>query len=105
MIEVQVPILELYHTRISESLDAFETLSSYLIRAVPGALTGQATHGRDSKNMTSGVEGAQRLVKAYISARWMSSVLATWGEDLVGIYPHIQCPCSSSTLLIFKVFP
>ena len=78
-----MPILELYHTRISESLDAFETLSSFLVRAVPGALAGQSGPGRDPKNMTSGVEGSQRLVKAYVSAKWVGSVMAAWGEDLV----------------------
>ncbi|KAI5123752.1 hypothetical protein M0805_000343 [Coniferiporia weirii] len=82
LIAVQVPILELYHTRISESLDAFETLSSFLVHAVPGALAGQAGHGRDAKNMTGGVEGLQRLVKAYASARWMATVMTSWGEDM-----------------------
>ncbi|KAH8120467.1 TIP-1 family-domain-containing protein [Phellopilus nigrolimitatus] len=79
---VQVPILELYHTRISDSLDAFETLSSFLVRAVPGSLAGQAGHGRDTKNMTAGVEGTQRLIKAYVSARWIAGVMAAWGEDM-----------------------
>lgn len=83
LITVQVPILELYHTRISESLDAFETLSSFLVRAVPGSLAGQVTQGRDPKSMTSGTEGSQRLVKAYVSAKWMAKTLASWGEDLV----------------------
>ncbi|THH05559.1 hypothetical protein EW145_g4700 [Phellinidium pouzarii] len=82
LIAVQVPILELYHTRISESLDAFETLSSFLVRAVPGALAGHAGHGRDSKSMTVGVDGSQRLVKAYVSAKWMAIVMALWGEDI-----------------------
>ena len=83
LIDVQVPILELYHTRISESLDAFETLSSFLVRAVPGALAGQSGHGTDTKRMTTGVEGVQRLVKAFVSAKWMGGVMASWGEDVV----------------------
>ena len=73
----------MYHTRISESLDAFETLSSFLARAVPGALTGQALHGQSSKKMTSGVEGTQRLVKAFLSTRYMISAMSLWGEDPV----------------------
>lgn len=81
-----MPILELYHTRISESLDAFETLSSFLVRAVPGALAGQAGHGRDGKSMTTGVEGAQRLMKAYVSAKWIAGVMAGWGEDMVSSF-------------------
>ena len=83
LITVQVPILELYHTRISESLDAFETLSSFIVRAVPGALAGQVGHGRDVKGMTAGVEGSQRLTKAFVSAKWMAGIMGSWGEDLV----------------------
>lgn len=82
---MQAPILELYRTRISESLDAFETLSSFLVRAVPGALAGQAGHGRDAKGMTAGVEGSQRLLKAFVSAKWVSEIMASWGEDVVCI--------------------
>ncbi|KAL5534489.1 hypothetical protein ACEPAG_951 [Sanghuangporus baumii] len=80
--DVQIPILELYHSRISDSLDAFETLSSFLVRAVPGALVGQPFHGMNGKNLTAGVEGSQRLIKAYVSAIWIVHVMSSWAEDL-----------------------
>lgn len=83
LLNVQMPILQQYYTRISDSLDAFETLSSFLVRAVPGALAGQSGHGQDTRRMTSGVEGIQRLIKAMISASWIASALKSWGEDLV----------------------
>jgi len=81
LIGVQVPILELYHTRISESLDAFEALSSYFVRAVPGALSGQSSSA-DSKRATTGIEGSSRLLKGYVSARWLAMVMTNWGEDI-----------------------
>ena len=83
LITVQLPLLESYHARISASLDAFETLSSSLFRAVPGAL-GEAT-GRvnDPRRLTSGVEGVQRLCKALISAKYLSAAMEAWGEDVV----------------------
>ncbi|KAL5495515.1 hypothetical protein ACEPAI_978 [Sanghuangporus weigelae] len=80
--DVQIPILEMYHSRISDSLDAFETLSSFLVRAVPGALVGQPSHGTNGKNLTAGVEGSQRLIKAYVSATWIVHVMSSWGEDI-----------------------
>lgn len=91
LIAVQLPILESYHARIQSSLDAFETLSSSFIRAVPGALTGDAGGSgsaagggvNDSRRLTSGVEGVQRLCKALISARYLSAAMEAWGEDLV----------------------
>ncbi|CCM00322.1 uncharacterized protein FIBRA_02352 [Fibroporia radiculosa] len=87
LIAVQLPILESYQSRISSSLDAFETLSSSFMRAVPGALgsvgvSSEGTRPGDSKRLTSGVEGVQRLSKALISAKYMGAACEAWGEDL-----------------------
>lgn len=89
LISVQLPILELYHDRISSSLDAFETLSSALVRAVPGAL-GVSISGKDEQkvnidmqHLTSGVAGVQRLCKALLSAQYLTTSMETWGEQLV----------------------
>ncbi|KAI0274887.1 TIP-1 family-domain-containing protein [Gloeopeniophorella convolvens] len=83
LINVQLPLLESYHGRISSSLDAFESLSSSFVRAVPGALG--ASPGGDAKNrgrLTAGVEGIMRLCKALVSARYISTAMESWGEDL-----------------------
>ncbi|KAF8528017.1 RINT-1 family protein [Hysterangium stoloniferum] len=82
LIAVQIPILESYHSRISSSLDAFETLSSSFVRAVPGALAGQVGHNTDSRSLTSGVEGVGRLVKAGVSAHYIAGAMDRWGEDM-----------------------
>ncbi|KZT74918.1 hypothetical protein DAEQUDRAFT_659434 [Daedalea quercina L-15889] len=88
LILVQLPILECYHSRIASSLDAFETLSSSLMRAVPGALgsvgVSSESMGRagDPQRLTSGVEGVQRLCKALISAQYISAACDAWGEEL-----------------------
>ncbi|KAG9314616.1 RINT-1 family protein [Chiua virens] len=81
LIHVQLPILELYHSRISSSLDAFETLSSTLVRTVPGAL-GVDGPKTDSRKLTGGVEGSQRLCKALLSARYIENAMRTWGEEV-----------------------
>lgn len=78
---MQLPLLESYHGRVSSSLDAFETLSSTLLRAVPGALGGGSSSG-DGRKLTAGVEGVQRLCKALVSAKYLASAMETWGEDL-----------------------
>lgn len=84
LIAIQIPILEHYHTRISGSLDAFETLSLSLLSVVPGALAGQVGHQGDTKRLTSGVDGLQRLIKAFVSARWITIAMQQWGEQTVG---------------------
>ncbi|TRM66203.1 TIP-1 family-domain-containing protein [Schizophyllum amplum] len=84
---VQLPILEHYQGRISSSLDAFETLSSALLRAVPGALSfgGKEEGGMsvDTQRLTAGVEGVKKLAKALLSARYLEVALQGWGEDLI----------------------
>ncbi|GJE85916.1 RINT-1 family protein [Phanerochaete sordida] len=82
LITVQLPLLESYHARISSSLDAFETLSSTLMRAVPGALGTDVGRLGDSRRLTSGVEGVQRLCKALVSAKYVAAAMEAWGEDL-----------------------
>ncbi|KAG8693863.1 hypothetical protein FRC09_010241, partial [Ceratobasidium sp. 395] len=82
LITVQVPILEAYHGRIMSSLDAFETLSSAFVRAVPGALAGQVGAGVDTRRLTSGHEGLQRLLKAYSSAHAMKGTMQLWGDSI-----------------------
>jgi hypothetical protein len=90
LISVQLPLLESYHSRISSSLDAFETLSSAFVRAVPGALGvsigGGGAEGSvnvDAGGLTSGVDGVQRLCKALVSARSIEGAMEGWGEELV----------------------
>ncbi|CAE6412483.1 unnamed protein product [Rhizoctonia solani] len=82
LITVQVPILEAYYGRITSSLDAFETLSSSFVRAVPGALAGQVGAGVDTRKLTSGHEGLQRLLKAYASAFAIKSAMQEWGDSI-----------------------
>ncbi|KAH7915139.1 TIP-1 family-domain-containing protein [Hygrophoropsis aurantiaca] len=81
LIHVQLPVLESYHARVSSSLDAFETLSSALVRAVPGAL-GVDGPRMDSRRLTAGVDGSQRLCKALISARYVQVAMEGWGEEV-----------------------
>lgn len=80
--DIQIPLLDGYLQRISSATDAFETLSYGLMRAVPGTLTG-ADSG--SARLTNGLNGLQRLVRAYVSASWMASTCEEWSEDIVSL--------------------
>lgn len=80
-----------YHSRISGSLDAFETLSSAFVRAVPGALSGNVRGGIhvDQNRLTGGVEGLGRLVKAALSASWILQAMREWADDIVRARPTL----------------
>lgn len=86
---MQLPLLDYYRGRISSSLDAFETLSSAFVRAVPGALSvslvGKEETGVrvDTRKLTTGIDGVQRLCKALLSARYIEVSMGAWGEELV----------------------
>lgn len=79
LLSIQVPLIEAYLQRVASSVDAIETLSVGIMRAVPGAL-GEGAGAR----LSSGVGGVQRLIKAGLSARWMTGVCQTWSDDVVG---------------------
>ncbi|TFK30758.1 RINT-1 family protein [Coprinopsis marcescibilis] len=86
LISMQLPLLDSYRGRIASSLDAFETLSNAFLRAVPGALSlslssSGGTVKVDSRNLTTGVAGVQRLCKALVSALYIHSALESWSED------------------------
>ncbi|EJT98224.1 hypothetical protein DACRYDRAFT_71286 [Dacryopinax primogenitus] len=76
---VQLPLLEAYHSRVSASLDAFEALSTTFARVVPGALAGQLGAPKDP---TFGVEGSDRLIKAWASSEGVITGMERWGEDV-----------------------
>lgn len=99
LIHVQLPILEVYHSRISSSLDAFETLSSALVRAVPGALgvDGPKTDGRK----LTGIEGSQRLCKALLSAKYIENAMRTWGEEVVSMSTVFLVVSPNKRCLVF----
>ncbi|KAG6891065.1 hypothetical protein C0995_014154 [Termitomyces sp. Mi166 len=100
LISVQLPLLNSYHGRIAASLDAFETLSSAFVRAVPGALSVSLgkEEGRvhvDNRGLTSGVEGVQRLCKALLSATYVERTMRSWTEELffVELWTEINHKC------------
>ena len=85
---IQLPLLASYQSRISGSLDAFETLSSAFVRAVPGALAGNTRSGVhiDQAKLTGGEAGLDRLIKAFLSAEWIVQALKSWRDDVVSPY-------------------
>ena len=97
LIVVQLPLLESYHTRIASSLDAFETLSSTFMRAVPGAL-GTGDGRGDGRKLTAGVEGVQRLCKALVSAKYIAGAMEMWGEDLVSSFWRMSMSTGADTV-------
>ncbi|WWD01416.1 hypothetical protein V866_008360 [Kwoniella sp. B9012] len=102
LLSVQLPILQAYQTRISGSLDAFETLSSAFVRAVPGALAGNTRSGVhiDQAKLTSGKNGLQRLMKAWLSGQWIQEGMTKWGDEL--FFVEVASNLASSQALKYR---
>ncbi|OCF54147.1 hypothetical protein L486_08343 [Kwoniella mangroviensis CBS 10435] len=102
LLSVQLPILQAYQTRISGSLDAFETLSSAFVRAVPGALAGNTRSGVhiDQAKLTSGKNGLERLMKAWLSGQWIQEGMTRWGDEL--FFVEVASNLASSPALKYR---
>lgn len=74
LLDIQIDILASYHRRISGSIDAFETLGSSLVRAVPGV------HQAEGRAMV-GVEGLKRLCRQYSSSAFIAKACKEWGDS------------------------
>jgi len=83
---IQLPILDLYRLRISSFLDGFESVSSSFVRAVPGAISRDPSRSggdNSAKRETTGVGGAQKLCKAWISTKYIAKAMQGWGDEVV----------------------
>ncbi|OXM81277.1 hypothetical protein C364_01141 [Cryptococcus neoformans Bt63] len=103
LLTIQFPILATYQARISGSLDAFETLSSAFVRAVPGALSGNTRTGInfDQRTLTSGKIGVERLVKALLSSDWVGEAMRKWADGI--FFVELSNDLQNSTALKWKI--
>jgi hypothetical protein len=74
LLSIQVPLLDAYLSRIQSVVEAIESQQMGIMRAVPGAL--------DNLRL-AGVSALQRLVRAYVTAKWFAGVLQAWSDELV----------------------
>ena len=83
---IQLQILDLYRLRLSSFLDGFESVSASFVRAVPGAMTRDPSRsgGENTiKRETTGVGGAQKLCKAFVSTKYITKAMQSWGDEVV----------------------
>ncbi|PWN37270.1 uncharacterized protein FA14DRAFT_176569 [Meira miltonrushii] len=81
---IQLSVLQGYAQRLERSLDAFESLSSAFSRAIPGAISGGSGGPNESQgisggeaDMVRGLRGLGRLLKACLSALFISAHLSS----------------------------
>lgn len=80
---IQLPLLRSYLSRLSKSLDAFESLSSAFSRAIPGGIDSTGITSNSDSDMVKGLRGLGRLLKALLSSNHISISLRKWSESLI----------------------
>lgn len=78
---IQSSLLQLYAQRLDRSLDAFESMSSAFSRTIPGAIAVGGSPGPEISlnsegDMVRGLRGLGRLLKAALSAIYISRLLS-----------------------------
>jgi hypothetical protein len=76
LIEIQAEILDQYHGRLSDSLDAYQTIMSPLGRRLHGV-------SKEMRAEAEGVAGLESLCKVYGSAEHIIAALNEWSNEEV----------------------
>lgn len=76
LIDIQMAVLDAYHGRLLQSVEAFESISFRNSHVLPGVYVEDA-------HLVTGVAGAERLCRVYGSAACLEEAMREWNEHLV----------------------
>lgn len=76
LIEIQAEILDRYQGRLSESLDAYQTITNPVARKLHGI-------SKEQQAKLEGIRGIESLCKVYGSAEYIINVLQDWSDSEV----------------------
>ena len=77
LLDIQIPVLQRFHARLSDSLDAFISMTSGLGRSVG------ASANADDASTLKGTGGLDRLCRVHGSADFLERAMRDWNEELV----------------------
>ena len=75
LIDIQIDIFDLFHTRLRDSLSAYQTLTSSIGRNLQGA-------SRETQAELQGIGGFERLCRIYGSAEYLEKKMRDWSDDV-----------------------
>ena len=75
LIDIQIEIFDLFHTRLRDSLSAYQTLTSSIGRNIQGA-------SRETQAELEGIGGLERLCRIYGSAEYLENKMRDWSDDV-----------------------
>ncbi|TGZ85375.1 hypothetical protein EX30DRAFT_314397, partial [Ascodesmis nigricans] len=75
LMDIQIAILDQYHDRLSDSIEAFRVLSSTLASYVQGS-------SKQELESLSGLRGLERLCRVYGSSMYLEDAMRDWNDDI-----------------------
>ena len=75
LIDIQIAIFDLYHSRLHSALEAYVTQTSSIARTIQGV-------SRDSQIDLQGLKGIERLTRIYGSAEYLEKKMRDWSDDV-----------------------
>ena len=75
LIDIQIAIFDLFHSRLRDSLSAYQTLNSSIGRNLPGA-------SRETQAELQGIGGLERLCRIYGSTEYLEKKIRDWSDDV-----------------------
>ncbi|KAL9103945.1 MAG: hypothetical protein Q9163_001051 [Psora crenata] len=75
LIDIQIAIFDLFHTRLRDSLSAYQSLTSSIGRNLQGV-------SRETQAELQGIGGLERLCRIYGSAEYLEKKMRDWSDDV-----------------------
>ncbi len=75
LIDIQITIFDRFHSRLNDSLEAYLTITSSIVRTVQGV-------SRESQAELQGLGGLERLCRVYGSAEYLEKKMRDWSDDI-----------------------
>ncbi|KAL9043552.1 MAG: hypothetical protein Q9214_003265, partial [Letrouitia sp. 1 TL-2023] len=85
LIDIQIAIFDLYHTRLHSALEAYQTHTSSIARTVQSV-------NRESQAEVQGLDGLEWLARIYGSAEYLEKKMGDWSDDVffLELYDELQ---------------
>ncbi|KAL8726921.1 MAG: hypothetical protein Q9166_006410 [cf. Caloplaca sp. 2 TL-2023] len=82
LIDIQIAIFDLFHIRLTDSLEKYLMDTSSLIRTVQGVSSSASRHGNAKKSSVEGLAGIECLTRVYGSAEYLEKKMRDWSDDV-----------------------
>ncbi|KAL8781163.1 MAG: hypothetical protein Q9213_006131 [Squamulea squamosa] len=82
LIDIQIAIFDLFHSRLVTSLDEYLRDTSSLMHTIQGVSASATRSGTKPKRSVQGLAGVETLIRVYGSAEYLEKKMRDWSDDV-----------------------